>query len=114
MSIGRALGLFVLLAACVHAPAPVAQTAGDASAGRRLAEVNCSTCHAIGAAGDSRHAMAPPFRTLSRSYPVESLSEAFAEGVLVGHRDMPEFQLEPSQIDDLLAYIQSIQEERAS
>jgi mono/diheme cytochrome c family protein len=57
--------------------------------------------------------MAPPFRTLSEAYPVESLSEAFAEGILVGHPDMPEFRLEPAQINDLLAYIQSIQERRA-
>lgn len=57
--------------------------------------------------------MAPPFRTLSEAYPVESLSEAFAEGVLVGHPDMPEFQLAPDDIDALLAYIQSVQPQRA-
>jgi cytochrome c len=56
--------------------------------------------------------MAPPFRTLSNFYPVGALEEAFAEGVLVGHPDMPEFSLEPEQIDDLLAYIQSIQDRR--
>jgi len=57
--------------------------------------------------------MAPPFRTLSHNYPVDSLGEALAEGILVGHRDMPEFELEAAQIDDLLAYIQSIQDQRA-
>lgn len=105
------IAALVLESACAHAPP--AGAAGDINAGRRLAEVNCSTCHAIGFAGDSRHPMAPPFRTLSRNYPVESLSEALAEGILVGHRDMPEFRLEPNEIDDLIAYIQSVQETRA-
>lgn len=82
---------------------------GNAEEGRRLAEINCSTCHAIGPAGESRHPMAPPFRTLSQNYPLNSLEEAFGEGILVGHRDMPEFQLAPDQMDDLLAYLNSIQ-----
>ena len=110
--------IFVLTAllfavACGHAPPLTAQQRGDVADGRQLAEVNCSTCHAIGASGESLHPMAPPFRTLSRAYPVESLSEALAEGILVGHSDMPEFQLEPAEIDAILAYIQSVQEPRA-
>lgn len=84
----------------------------DIEAGRHLAEVNCATCHEIGPEGASRHPMAPPFRTLSRDYPVNALEEAFAEGILVGHPDMPEFRLAPAQIDDLLAYIESVQERR--
>ncbi len=58
--------------------------------------------------------MAPPFRTLSEQYPLDSLEEAFAEGILVGHRDMPEFRLSPTQIDSLLAYLQSIQRRRGA
>lgn len=85
-------------------PAP-----GNAEEGRQLAEMYCSTCHAIGASDEGRHSVAPPFRTLSEHYPVNALEEAFAEGVLVGHRDMPEFQLEPAQIDDLVVYLNSIQ-----
>jgi mono/diheme cytochrome c family protein len=82
---------------------------GRAEEGRRIAEINCASCHAIGAAGESRHPMAPPFRTLSQNYPLNSLEEAFAEGILVGHPDMPDFQLEPGQIDHLIAYLNSIQ-----
>lgn len=105
----------VLLAACAAGQEPrrTAQSNSNVAEGQRLAEVYCSTCHAIGAEGESRHPMAPPFRTLSRNYPVNALEEAFAEGILVGHRDMPEFRLEPDQIDDLLGYIESIQERRA-
>jgi mono/diheme cytochrome c family protein len=111
----RAIAAALALGACTHAPQapPTPAPSADLAEGRRLAEVNCASCHAIGADGESRHPMAPPFRTLSRDYPVNALEEAFAEGILVGHRDMPEFRLEPQQIDDLLGYIESIQERRA-
>ncbi|MBL8542406.1 MAG: cytochrome c [Hyphomonadaceae bacterium] len=113
-----ALAALLTLGACAHAPAPAAeapalQRSGDVAAGFRLAEANCSTCHAIGPTGESRHPMAPPFRTLSRDYPVNTLEEAFAEGILVGHPAMPQFSLSPRDIDDLLSYIQSVQERRA-
>lgn len=105
------------LAACgpiAQTPPPAAPlTAAHVAEGQRLAEIHCATCHAIGAEGESRHPQAPPFRTLSRAYPVTALEEAFAEGILVGHPDMPEFRLEPPQIDALLAYLQSIQERQA-
>lgn len=109
-----ALALLALaLAACAQTPPPTtAAPNADPAEGRRLAEVYCARCHAIGAEGESRHPMAPPFRTLGRDYPVNSLEEAFAEGILVGHRDMPAFQLEPQQIDDLVAYLNSVQEQR--
>lgn len=93
--------------------APPAPQAPNIENGRQIAERYCSGCHAIGPMGESHHPMAPPFRTLSRNYPVTALEEAFAEGILVGHRDMPEFRLEPTQIDDLVGYLQSIQERRA-
>ncbi|HEX8900857.1 cytochrome c [Vitreimonas sp.] len=107
--------LTLALAGCSTGLAQGQNAAADApsiEAGRHLAEINCATCHAIGAEGESRHPMAPPFRTLSRDYPVTALEEAFAEGILVGHPDMPEFRLAPAQIDDLLSYIESVQERR--
>ena len=41
-------------------------------------------------------------------YPIEDLAEAFAEGITTGHPSMPRFQLDPAQINDLLAYLRSI------
>jgi cytochrome c len=76
--------------------------------GRALAQANCARCHAIGRSGDSPLAKAPPFRTLHRRYPVEVLAEALAEGIKVAH-PMPQFRLEPGQIDDLIAYIESLE-----
>lgn len=98
-------------------PATTASTRAPESVrlerGRHLAMTNCSSCHAIGRSGESRHPMAPPFRQLSQNYRVNELEEAFAEGALVGHPDMPEFVLTPEDIDALLSYIRSVQERQA-
>ena len=78
--------------------------------GASLLTTNCSRCHAIGRDGASPHPAAPPFRTLSRKYPIEGLAETLAEGLSVGHPDMPEFVFEPDEIAAILAYLKSIQE----
>jgi cytochrome c len=49
------------------------------------------------------------FRALHNRYPVEDLAEAFAEGITTGHPSVPQFQLDPSPINDLLAYLDSVQ-----
>jgi cytochrome c len=78
--------------------------------GEALLAKNCAKCHAIGRTGASPHPEAPPFRTLSRKYPIEGLAEALAEGISVGHPDMPEFVFDPDEIGAILAYLKSIQE----
>jgi mono/diheme cytochrome c family protein len=82
---------------------------GNPQAGQRLAEANCARCHAVGRAGDSPLRIAPPFRTLHTGYPVENLAEALAEGITVGHPAMPEFRLDPDQIDNLIAYLKTLE-----
>jgi cytochrome c len=81
----------------------------DIEAGRQIAERYCARCHAIGPEGESTHDEAPPFRTFGENWPVESLEEALAEGIVVGHPDMPEFTFEPEEISDLLAYLATLQ-----
>ncbi len=78
--------------------------------GKRLVKENCSACHAIGTDDVGAHKEAPPFRTLSKFYPIDALEEAFAEGIETGHPDMPVFEVEPIDLQDILAYIESIQE----
>ena len=104
------LPIMVLLAACATNGGEPRQQAREQH-GRQIAEANCSRCHAIGLSGDSPYPEAPPFRTLSRNYRVDNLSEAFAEGISVGHPAMPEFQFDPDDVDDLVAYLTSIQEQ---
>jgi mono/diheme cytochrome c family protein len=77
--------------------------------GQRLVQENCATCHAIGVDDTSPHKEAPPFRILSQFYPIEALEEAFAEGIESGHPDMPVFEAELIDLQDMLAYIESIQ-----
>lgn len=93
-----------------RAPAPFPEP-GSVEKGRVLAQENCSGCHAVGPTGTSPYAPAPPFRTLHQKYDVEGLAEAFAEGILVGHKgekQMPEFVMTAEQIDDLIAYLKSL------
>jgi len=48
---------------------------------------------------------APPFRHLSDNYPVASLQEGLAEGLVTAHPGMPQFAFEPEEIRDLIAYL---------
>ena len=56
------------------------------------------------------HPPAPPFRTLSKKYPIEDLAESLAEGIVSGHPDMPIFVFGPHDVDAIIDYLQSIQE----
>ena len=76
--------------------------------GGQLAEQKCAGCHAIGETGASPNPRAPALRDLYRRYPVDGLREAFAQGMEVGHRDMPRFVLTPGEIDKLVDYLRSL------
>lgn len=93
----------LLLAACDAASNTPAER------GRRFVDANCARCHATGRSDTSPNPAAPAFRTLHQRYPIERLGEAFAEGILVDHPDMPAFTLEPQQIQDLIAYLKMLE-----
>ena len=42
-------------------------------------------------------------------YPVDTLAEALAEGIVTGRPSMPEFRLDVAQINDLIAYLQNFE-----
>lgn len=102
--------LSMALAAAVLAPT-LASAQDDLAErrGRQIAEAACSPCHAIGKQGTSPNPAAPIFRTLGQKYPVDSLQEALAEGILVGHPGMPQVRMSPQDIDAFLTYLASIQ-----
>jgi cytochrome c len=79
--------------------------------GRVLVQKNCSRCHAIGKEGASTHPEAPPFRTLSSRYPIEDLAESLAEGIVSGHPDMPVFVFSPTDVEAIIEYLKSIQDQ---
>lgn len=101
--------IILLCFALAFASSVATAQSGRVQRGFTFAQTNCSQCHAIGRFGDSPIPEAPPFRTLHTRYPIEDLAEAFAEGITTGHPSMPQFQLDPAQINDLLAYLNSIQ-----
>lgn len=77
--------------------------------GKAFALVNCARCHSIDRVTRSPLRIAPPFRALHERYRIETLAEALAEGIVTGHPTMPEFQLEPDQINDLLAFLKTLE-----
>ncbi|QWG25906.1 cytochrome c [Bradyrhizobium sediminis] len=77
--------------------------------GRAFALTNCARCHSIDRTTPSPLKIAPPFRTLHNRYPIETLAEALAEGIVTGHPTMPQFQLEPDQINDLLSFLKTLE-----
>ena len=77
--------------------------------GKTFALNNCARCHSIDRTTQSPLKVAPPFRTLHKRYPIETLEEALAEGIQTGHPTMPEFRLDPDQIHDLLAYLKTLE-----
>jgi|SRR6516164_1496176 mono/diheme cytochrome c family protein len=102
--------LAALAAMAAVATLPAQDNAALEKQGESLLSANCSRCHATGRTGASTHPEAPPFRTLSERYPIDGLAEALAEGLSVGHPDMPEFVFEPDQVAAILAYLKSIQQ----
>ena len=80
-----------------------------AQRGLVIVRTNCSRCHSIDKVSQSPLKVAPPFRTLHERYPVESLQESLAEGIVTGHPSMPEFRLDPGQVADVIAYLKSLE-----
>ena len=66
----------------------------------------CSQCHGIGKVGGSPVANAAPFRALRLRYPVADLQRPLLEGI---HPAMPRFQLTPSQVMDVMAYLKTLE-----
>jgi mono/diheme cytochrome c family protein len=110
-NIARRFLLALVAAGALTASSLSAQeSASSLKRGEALLARNCARCHATGTAGLSPHPDAPPFRTLSRKYPIDGLAEALGEGLSVGHPDMPEFTFEPEDVGAILSYLKSIQE----
>jgi mono/diheme cytochrome c family protein len=87
---------------------PVPALSQSAQRGVVIARAHCMTCHAIDKVSPSPLKIAPPFRDLHKKYPVESLEEALAEGIVTGHPTMPEFRFDPGQVRDFIAFLNTL------
>ncbi|MHA3790329.1 c-type cytochrome [Sphingomonas sp. YL-JM2C] len=103
-SVAVLLGLSCLFAS----QAATARPDRLAREGHALAVKRCGACHATEKTGASPLPIAPPFRSLGYRYPVETLDEALAEGIVAGHPDMPSDPWEPADIKRFIAYLESI------
>lgn len=93
-------------------PAPARSSEALSPAAQRglvFVRTNCARCHSIDKVSESPLRVAPPFRTLHERYPIESLQESLAEGIVTGHPSMPEFQLDPGQVNDVITYLKSLE-----
>ncbi len=102
----------LLLTGCVTpaAPSQDAFRATRIERGYALAEAMCSSCHAVGAQGESPAPEAPAFRRLSRDFRVSTLEGALRIGISTGHPAMPVMHLPPDDVRALMAYLNSVQE----
>jgi mono/diheme cytochrome c family protein len=107
MQVKTILATGILAALTLEVGHALAQTSPSAR-GEVIARRQCGRCHAVGEAGASPMGLAPPFRDLSKRYPIENLEEALAEGIVTGHPAMPRFTFEPREIGALLSYISGL------
>lgn len=117
LQLAEMLAVLGFLAPFAIAPA-AAETdkGGNADDGHVIAQSLCARCHAVEKTGESPVGDAPPFRTFIEMWPLESLEEALAEGIMVGHprHQMPVFKFSPSEIADLIAYLETLAPKKKS
>jgi mono/diheme cytochrome c family protein len=83
------------------------QELGSAQRGQRVAETICAECHAIQkGATRSVNANAPAFQTLAKTPGMTEM--AFRVWLRSSHKEMPNIMLENEEVDDVIAYIQSL------
>lgn len=76
--------------------------------GKMLAEKNCAWCHAIEMQGNSPNPDARPFRDLERRHPLLTLREPLERSIAAPHEAMPHFEMTETQIQSLVAFINSL------
>lgn len=79
-----------------------AAKAGDADAGRKIAEQWCVACHTVSADAAARDT-APPFSVIARdpAYDRDRLLQVLSDP----HPPMPQIHLSRKQLDDIIAYL---------
>jgi cytochrome c len=105
----RATGIALCLVGLLAGGAASAQQSPAEQRGLTFVRVHCAQCHAIDKVSASPLVAAPPFRDLHLRYPVESLRRPLSEGIVANHPSMPQFRLEADQVNDVIAFLQSLQ-----
>jgi mono/diheme cytochrome c family protein len=82
-----------------------AAAAADAKKGAIIAKRWCAACHVVASDQKSASADVPPFADIARR---RTDSKALAAFLADPHPKMPDMHLSRSEIDDIVAYIQSL------
>lgn len=78
--------------------------------GKRLAEANCADCHAIAQVDESLDPAAPPFRAMAKRRDLATLRTEMTGDLFLRHAVMPDFEPDAKQADDIVTYMESIQD----
>lgn len=84
---------------------------GSTVRGEELVKRNCTQCHAVDRPGGSTNSAAPPLHTLYRYIKMKDLALALKQGLLSKHPAMPSFRFSATEIDEIMTYLRSIQEQ---
>ena len=101
----RSIGRAILLSLVTVLLAPAARAAGDAAAGKDLATTWCNSCHLM-EGGRVTADGARPFATMARD--PEATAERLRAFLVKPHGRMPELNLTRQEIENLIAYIESL------
>jgi mono/diheme cytochrome c family protein len=95
----------MLVVACLAMLPSLAWAAGNAANGHVLARVWCSDCHLVDADGSGKDAAPPLAEIAQRGAPAQLEARQF---IAAPHPPMPNFELAREQIDDIVAYLNSL------
>ncbi len=84
------------------------QSTKRVAAGQAIAQQSCAWCHAVGARGESPNKDAPAFRDIHRRHPVLNLRQPISRAIVEPHDNMPRLLLSDAEIDQIIAYINSL------
>ena len=105
MRLSVVVATVTFVATAVAISAAPAEAAGNPQAGHALAQVWCSSCHVVDESGQGRDT-APPFATIASRHQAD---HRWLRGWLIQpHPPMPNFNLSRQQIDDIVAYLDSL------
>ena len=83
-----------------------ASAAGIALSGKEIASQWCTSCHLVSEGQTTASADAPPFKTIAEKY--QDNSEALSNFLTDPHPPMPDLNLSRTEIQDLVAYLMSL------
>lgn len=92
--------------ACAMLAASTAALAADIGHGEQLAREWCSNCHLVGPDQTSGGDSAPTFNSIAET--AQERNDDLRAWLADPHPPMPNFDLTVREIDDLLAYIESL------